>query len=83
MDADFLQSRIDACKAQIVAYEAAVLDLASGVQHTSLNTGQTTQVVTYADLGQLQRALDALLNRLATLEARRNADGAVNVRPAW
>lgn len=83
MDAAFIQARIDATKVQIVAYEDAATALASGVQSYTLDTGQTRQTVTKLDLMALQRTLDSLYNRCATLEARRNGSGTVTTRPAW
>jgi hypothetical protein len=83
MDAAFIQARIDSTKAQIVAYEDAVTALAGGVQSYTLDTGQTRQTVTKLDLSALQRALDAMYNRLVTLEARLNGSGTVTTRPAW
>jgi hypothetical protein len=84
MDAAFLQARIDATKAQIIAYEDAATALASGgVQSYTLDTGQSRQTVTRLDLDNLQKTIDSLYNRLATLEARLNGSGTVTVRPAW
>jgi hypothetical protein len=83
MDAAFIQARIDSTKAQIVAYEDAVTALAGGVQSYTLDTGQTRQTVTKLDLSALQKALDAMYNRLVTLEARLNGSGTVTTRPAW
>lgn len=83
MDADFIQSRIDATKAQIVAYEDAATALAGGVQSYTLDTGQSRQTVTKLDLSAIQRAIDSLYNRCATLEARLNGSGTVTVSPAW
>jgi Mg2+ and Co2+ transporter CorA len=84
MDRDFLQERIDATKAQIIAYEDAATALASGgVQSYTLDTGQSRQTVTRLDLRALQDKIDSLYNRLATLEARLNGSGTVTARPAW
>lgn len=83
MDAAFIQARIDATKAQIIAYEDAAAALASGVQSYTLDTGQTRQTVTKLDMRGLQLTIDQLYNRCATLEARLNGSGAVTVRPAW
>ena len=69
-DAAFLQARLTAVEAQIVAYEAAVAALGSGIQSYELNTGQTTQRVTKVDLLRLNSVIDSLLNRRATLRAR-------------
>lgn len=84
MDAVFLQERITATKAQIVAYENAVLALgtAGGVQSYTIDTGQTRQTVTRADLPQLNKMIDSLMNRLATLQARLNGNQTM-VIPAW
>lgn len=84
MDAAFLQERITATKAQIVAYENAVLALgtAGGVQSYTIDTGQTRQTVTRADLPQLNKMIDSLMNRLATLQARLNGNQTM-VIPAW
>ena len=83
MNRTFLQERIDATKAQIVAYENAALALSAGVQSYTLDTGQSRQTVTKLDLDDLQKTIDALYNRCATLEARRNGSGTVTVSPAW
>ncbi len=83
MDRTFIQGRIDATKVQIVAYEDAAAALATGVQSYTLDTGQSRQTVTKLDIGALQRAIDSLYNRCATLEARLNGSGTVTARPAW
>jgi hypothetical protein len=74
-DGAFIRARITAVEAQIVAYEAAVLALGSGVQSYELDTGQTRQRVTKVDLLRLQGLLDGLLNRRATLRALLNGGG--------
>lgn len=84
MDREFIQARIDATKAQIIAYEDAALALATGgVQSYTLDTGQSRQTVTRLDLEWIQKTIDGLYNRCATLEARLNGSGTVNVRPVW
>lgn len=75
IDDDFLDARITAVKARIVAIETAMLEVAGGAISYSLDTGQTRQTVTKATPGQLQTSLDAALNLLATLDARRNGGG--------
>lgn len=83
MDSEFLQQRIEATKALIVAYEDAVTALTTGgVQSYTLDTGQSRQTVTRLEIATLQRNIDSLYNRLVTLQARLNG-GAVSVRPAW
>lgn len=83
MDATFLQDRITATKASIIAYEAAILALASGVQSYQLDTGQTDQRVTKLDLDSLRRVVNSLYNTCATLEARRTGCNSFHVRPIW
>ena len=83
MDRAFIQDRITATKAQIVAYEAAILALGTnGVQSYKLDTGQTIQTVTKLDLDDLNSVLDGRYNRCATLEARLNGR-TLSVRPGW
>ncbi len=83
MDADFIRERITATKAQIVAYEDAATALAGGVQSYTLDTGQSRQTVTKLDLGDIQKTIDSLYNRCATLEARLNGSGVVTGGPSW
>ena len=85
MDATFLQARIDATKLAIVAYEDAALAFASNgaLLSYTLDTGQSRQTVTRADLSQMRLTLDGLYNRLVTLEARLTGGGTTRVYPAW
>lgn len=82
MDSQFLLDRITATRAQIVAYEAAALALADGIQSYTIDTGQGRQVVTRADVRSINITLDQLYNREATLSARLGS-GSVNVSPGW
>jgi hypothetical protein len=83
MDNTWLQARIDATKAQIEAYDAAITALSSGVQSYTIDTQQTRQTVTRADVADIQKTIDILYGRLAALTARLNGTGTVSVRPAW
>ena len=83
MDRTFIQGRIDATKLQIVAYEDAALALAGGVQSYTLDTGQSRQQVTKLDLADIQKTIESLYNRCATLEARLNGSGTLTVVPSW
>ena len=80
MDASYIQGRIAATKALIEAYEAAALALGNGVQSYTLDTGQTRQIVTRADVKELNATVDTLYNRCATLEARLNGGTAIIAR---
>mgnify|MGYP000020374601 CR=1 FL=1 len=80
----FLEDRITATEAAIAAYETAELAFANdgNMQSYKLDTGQTIQTVTRADLSSIRTTIDSLYNRLSTLCARK--DGASSVgRPAW
>lgn len=83
MNTEFWQERLAACQLQVAAYEDASLALASGqIQSYTLDTGQTRQTVTKLDLEWINTAIDSLLNRCATIEARLNG-AALQTRPAW
>ena len=83
MNRDFIQARIAATQEQIIAYEAAIDALVNqGVQQYSFDSGQSRQTVTKLSLPSLQKTLDMLYNRCATLEARLSGHTTV-VRPAW
>ena len=79
----YIQARITATKAQIEAYEAAILAFADGAQQSyRLDTGQSVVQVTRADLATLNKTIDTLYSRLAGLEARLYGS-AVTVQPGW
>lgn len=82
---DWLQDRLDATQGLIDAYEAAILAVGTtgGVQSYTLDTGQTRQTVTRADLKELQDILDQLYNRYTTIQARMGVGGTVNMGGAW
>lgn len=84
MDSAFIQDRITATKTQIIAFETAIEAFANNgaIQTYKLDTGQTVQTVTRAELSQLQKTLDSLYNRCATLEARLNGAARI-VRPGY
>ena len=84
MNRQFLIERIEATKAQIIAYDNAITALAANpVQSYTLDTGQSRQTVTRFDLASLQRQLASLENKLATLCARLNGSGVFRGVPAW
>lgn len=83
-DDAFLDERIAQTKALIVAYEGALLALAGtgGVQSYTLDTGQTRQTVTKADVGSLRNSLQEFYSLLSMLESRK-CGGAVHMRPTF
>lgn len=83
-DSQFLTARIIATEAAIEKYEAAELALATtGVQSYTLDTGQSRQTVTRANLTEIRKSIDSLYNRRSTLFARRDGCGVVTTRPGW
>lgn len=81
-DREWILARIAATEAAIIATETAISALASGVQSYSLDTGQTRQSVTKANLSELKLSLASLENRRATLRAQLGC-GSVNVVPGF
>lgn len=82
-DAAWLAERIAKTKALILAYEEALLVLASGAQNYTLNTGQTQMTVTKANVASLRDTLKMLEARLADLQAEQCGGGATHVTPGW
>jgi len=80
----FLEARITATEAAIVAYEAAQLAFATdgNMQSYKLDTGQSIQTVTRADLDMITKTVQSLYNQLSTLCARKNGAASIG-RPAW
>jgi hypothetical protein len=70
IDRAWLEARVTATKAAIIATEEAIVALSSGAQSYTLDTGQTRQVVSKADVSSLRLQLNELENRLAVLDAR-------------
>jgi hypothetical protein len=79
---EWLEERVTATKAAIIATEAAILALSSGAQSYTLDTGQTRQVVIKADIASLRLQLNELENRLSMLDARL-CGGGVNIIPGF
>lgn len=82
-DAAWIEARIAAKKAAIVAYETALTTLAGGAQSYSLDTGQTRQVVTKANLTEIRNVIAQLESDIATLQMRLYGCGRFYVRPGW
>lgn len=80
-DVAWINERIAATKAAIIAYEEAILALSSGaVQSYTLDTGQTKQTVTKQQLASLKNILDSLENRLQYLQNKLCGGGGLYVR---
>jgi hypothetical protein len=81
---DFLRAQIEPLKARLAAYIQASADLSSGaIQSYELESGQTRQKVTMANIDLLEKAISANMNQLVTLEARLCGTGAIRVIPSF
>jgi hypothetical protein len=81
-DRQWIIDRIDTTRNLIIQYETALGAIADGAQSYQLDTGQTRQLVTKANLGSVQLTLMRLEARLATLQNRLGC-ARVYVRPGW
>jgi hypothetical protein len=81
-DREWITDRINATRALIVKYEAALDAFAMGAQSYSLDTGQTRQTITKQQLGSVQLTLSRLESRLSTYEMRLGC-ARLYMRPAW
>ena len=80
----FWEGRRNAAMARAVLYEGAIAALTTGgVQSYQLDTGQTRQLVTRADLAKLEAGLQSALNAVATIDARLGCGGATHVVPGF
>jgi hypothetical protein len=70
MDDAFWAERLEKAKQLLTAYDAAILAVASGAQSYQLDTGQTRTLVSKANLKNIIAARDALINEVASMEAR-------------
>ncbi len=80
---EWLEERIAKKKAAIVLFEDALTALAGGAQSYSLDTGQTRQVVTKANLTEMRNSISQLESDLSTLQMRLNGCGRFQARPGW
>lgn len=76
MASTFWTDQLAAAKSTLAAYQAAQLAIiAGGIESYTIDTGQSVQKVTKLNIDVLDRQIDALLNRIATLEARCTGSG--------
>lgn len=79
----WLQSRITRTQEMIVAHEDAIDALVAGAQMYQLDTGQTRQMVTKANLSALRKTLAELEARLEDYDSRLNGGANVFVEPGF
>lgn len=79
----FWTDQITEAKAQLALLNTAIRFLyANPHQSYTLDTGQSSQRVTRPDVERLQGEKNALLNDIASLEARCNG-ASQQIRPGW
>ena len=80
----FLCGQLPALEALILEYQNAALDLATNrIQSFSFDTGQTKEVVTKANITELENVIDQLYNRYVVLCNRCAGGNVVIARPCW
>ncbi len=81
---EFLTQQITAAQNAIMAYNEARIQLGtSGIQSYTIDTGQSKQTVTRANLTEIQNMINSLNNELAVLCARRDGGNVFTGGPAW
>lgn len=81
---NFLTTQIERAQAAVLAYNDALVALGtSGIQSYTLDTGQSKQTVTRANLTEINNVIDSLNNRIVTLTARRDGCAAFTGGPGW
>lgn len=83
MASAFFTARLASIEAQIVAYEAAIVALgtAGATESYTLDTGQSRQTVTRANLKELNDVYNSLINLHTVISARCNGGGTIIARP--
>lgn len=82
-DRAFWQGRLDKKKAQLAECDDAISALTAGAQTYSIDTGQTRQTVTKANLTELRNRASTLEAEISALMQRLGGCGTLQVRPAW
>lgn len=80
---DDLLTQLTNLRAELVAIKAAILAIATGAQQYSLNTGQTQQMVSKANLRSLIDYRNQLLQDIRGLELQCNGAGVTRMAPNW
>lgn len=81
-DREWIEARIAAKKGLVLKYEAALDALSTNAQSYSIDTGQTRQTVTRANLTEIRNIVTHLEGEISTLQARLGC-GQIQARPGW
>ena len=81
---DIIDDLISRTKTALLAAMDAELDLMTNkIDSYTIDTDQNRQVVTRLNISQLRDYIDNLMNRCATLQARKDGSGTVIMRPGY
>lgn len=78
----FLEAQLTEVEAQITIYRAAIRAVTAG-QTYRLDTGQSSVSVTRANMTELRKALDSLMNERALLRQHLGCTGNVILTPGF
>jgi hypothetical protein len=80
---EWVERRIEQTRTMIERYEEAILKVSSGAASYTLDTGQTRQTVTSANLTEMRRALESANNTLRMYENELCGEGTFVAKPGW
>ena len=81
---DYWQARLNKAKELLEAAEDAQLQIMAGTMESyKIDTGQSQQTVTKLNITVFDKMIDALMNRIATLETRISGCGVHTGGPGW
>jgi hypothetical protein len=80
---DIWRERLAAKKALLLACDVAITAVLAGAQSYQLNTGQSQQLVTKANVGSVRLLMKQLETEISTLQLRLNGCASFNMRPGW
>lgn len=78
-----IEDELDELRGELAQVRAAITAILGGAQQYSLDTGQTRQVVTRANLGTLRIMRTDLRNEIRLLEAQCDGGAATRVIPGF
>lgn len=84
MDATETQAAIVTAQAQLTQLNAAIAAILDPtIRNYTFDSGQTIQTARRQDLKELYASVEALENRICTLQARLTGGGVVQGFPSW
>ena len=78
-----IEAQITALKAELLAVNAAILAIVNGSQSYTLDTGQSRQTVTKANLTELRKLREELRSQLQEWQDMLTGTASYVARPGW